>query len=731
MQEWMRKHRRLIMFFILVFIGVPMVIFFGMPSGAPNRDAGQDNVIARVGNVPITESQFRRRLDAMAEQRANQQQTGRPSYRELDEDGTVQRVVEQMIDAALITMKAEERSLNVDESLLAKQMQDWDWFKDENGNFKRDAWNEWVSNVSNWDDIYDELRGEISREVFLGAVTAPAGRVRKDKIDEELLAEQTQMRVRYAQVEIALDISDEEIQAHYDENPDEYREPEVYMAEFVAIPIIPDVPELAWELILRARDGEDFAELANEYSDQKEPEGGAMNWRREGSFVSDHLKPFFALEVGEISEPVLGPTGYHIYLVEEERFNEVANEWEVRGRQIVLNTELDPEILEERKRLAHEIAAKMQATDDPAAVAEEYGLEILQTDYYNRWKMEIENITATRDMYRFRGRSLDEDYPPWEPIEAILHIFLANIIDTQPGDLPPLEEVRDDVIENITNERKRTEEYQEELAERIEAIEGQVVSLDAITELDPKLSVEIAETEEMFSRRDSLFQQEIYVQTRDIFAALKDKEEGEIGGPVPGLLGGYWFFELAEREAPTPEELAELDEEREELKERLVRTAQFEILADYAKDLRERMMASISYTQDAEAFDRILGRGLEWEGETDAETTALDDALAGEGEPAVDDETADDEDGAASDDADDAPDADNETAAEAAALSDESVVVDETDETALVEDDEATEIVGENDGVVADETEAASDVADETIEETDIADDADAPDAEE
>ena len=612
MQEWMRKHRRIIMFFILVFIGVPMVIFFGMPRGQQGPGDIQDNVIAQVGNVPITEAEFRQRLDALAAQRAHPER-GRPSYRDLDADGSVQRVIEQLVDTALIKMREQERSLDVENALLADQMKEWEWFQDEHGNFNRDAWNEWVASVRDWDDIYDELREAVSRQVFMGAVTAPAGRVLQRKVDEELMLEKTRLRVRHANVSLALDLSEEEIQAHYEENPDDYRERSTYLAEFIAIPIMPEVPELAWELIERARDGEDFEALATEYSDLQQPVGGTMGWRREGDFVSPHLRPFFALELGDVSEPVLGPDGFHIYTVEDERFNESAEQWEVRGRQIVLHAELDEETLAEREQLADEISARLQEADDPEAIAEEYGFELLQTDYYNRWVLEIDNIHHD-DMYRFRGRSLDEDYPPWEPIKARRHIYLANVVDTKLGDLKPIDEVRDEIIESITNERRRTEEYQAELETHIEAIEGQVDSLDNITALNPALAVEIGETEELFSRRDSLFQQQIYVQTRDVINLLQDKEVGDVAGPLSGFLGGYWFFELLERDAPTPEELADMQEEREEMKERFIQTAQFEMMSDFTQDLRERMMASVSFTQDTAAFDRILGR--DWDEET-------------------------------------------------------------------------------------------------------------------
>jgi hypothetical protein len=51
------------------------------------------------------------------------------------------------------------------------------------------------------------------------------------------------------------------------------------------------MPELATQLVERARSGEDFAQLANEHSSLSEPAGGEMGWRTEEEFMGEHLKP--------------------------------------------------------------------------------------------------------------------------------------------------------------------------------------------------------------------------------------------------------------------------------------------------------------------------------------------------------------------------------------------------------------------------------------------------------
>jgi hypothetical protein len=74
------------------------------------------------------------------------------------------------------------------------------------------------------------------------------------------------------------------------------------------------------ELLARVRAGEDFAELARSFSQDRGsgPQGGDL-----GEFgLGDMVRPFeeaaFALEPGEVSEPVETPYGFHLIKVEEK-----------------------------------------------------------------------------------------------------------------------------------------------------------------------------------------------------------------------------------------------------------------------------------------------------------------------------------------------------------------------------------------------------------------------------
>lgn len=605
MQDFMRKHRKLILVLILIFIGIPFVFFFGMPKAQKSAEA-VDKPVMQVAGVPITESQFRRALDATAQQMARRGGQ-RPTYEELDAAGQVKAVVEQLLDSTLVTVEDQKRGFTVGRDFLEKQLRDLPMFKDEQGRFNAEAYNEWVSMPQDWDAIYDQMREGLSRQAYLSVMLAPARRVLDAQIEEELAADHTKLTIKYAKIEMPVTPAEEEIQKQFDENQEKYRKPADNRADYVAVSLAPPVPERAVEAVNRARAGEDFAALFAEYSTLTVPEGGDAGWRKVEENPTEHMAPLYALPVGGVSDPVFGPTGYFIYKVEEERTAEDGAR-EIHFRQIVMETKLSDGEMQQRKDLAAAVAARAKESDLATAAAEN-GLTVAQTGVFTTASNEIAGIPRF-DVPVFRSQvPAQKDDTLYAPVQGRSYLYVAKVTETVEGVVPPLDEIRERVTNDTITALREREDYQAKLEELCKRIAAEVPALDQLAAKFPELNAQVKTTDKPFTRKDMLFQYQLYLSAAEIYEKLGKAEPGTVAGPLKGMLNDTWFIELVEKTPPTEEDKAAWPEERKQKKEQQIRALEAEYAADFTKDLRERMLAQVTFTQDQDAMDRILGRG--------------------------------------------------------------------------------------------------------------------------
>ncbi|QEI08127.1 molecular chaperone SurA [Pigmentiphaga aceris] len=93
----------------------------------------------------------------------------------------------------------------------------------------------------------------------------------------------------------------------------------------------------------RLVNGVSFADMARQYSnDGSAPQGGELGWLSPGETVPEFERVMDGLQLGQISEPVQSPFGWHLIQVEERRTQDVSAERQrVTTRQALRDRKID------------------------------------------------------------------------------------------------------------------------------------------------------------------------------------------------------------------------------------------------------------------------------------------------------------------------------------------------------------------------------------------------------
>jgi parvulin-like peptidyl-prolyl isomerase len=132
--------------------------------------------------------------------------------------------------------------------------------------------------------------------------------------------------------ELKGNVTDEDVKKFYTDNPAKFEQPEMVRASHILLSTrdattraeLSDEAKKAKrkqidDLLKRARDGEDFAKLAKEFSEDpgSKDKGGEYTFPR-GQMVPEFEAAAFSLKTNQISDVVTTPFGYHIIKLSEK-----------------------------------------------------------------------------------------------------------------------------------------------------------------------------------------------------------------------------------------------------------------------------------------------------------------------------------------------------------------------------------------------------------------------------
>jgi len=195
--------------------------------------------------------------------------------------------------------------------------------------------------------------------------------------------------IKAADVAATVEVTDEALHEYYDQvAPERYQDPERRRARHILIEAGADdaaARKKAEEVLAKAKAGEDFGKLASEYSDDpgSRAAGGELGWATRQSFVQPFADALFAMQVGEISDPVKTQFGYHVIQLEEVQparqrsFDEVRAELEAEYR----SEQAQSQFYEKSQSLADDAFAALTELE---SVAQKYGLALETVAVFTR-----------------------------------------------------------------------------------------------------------------------------------------------------------------------------------------------------------------------------------------------------------------------------------------------------------------------------------------------------------
>jgi peptidyl-prolyl cis-trans isomerase D len=377
-----------------------------------------------------------------------------------------------------------------------------------------------------------------------------------------------------ADIAASVEVADADVEAAYSKaRATRFSQPEQRRAAHILFKVAPDAtPETtagvereAMAVLKRARAGEDFAALARKHSqDSSASNGGDLGFFGRGQMVPEFENAAFALGIGQVSDLVKSPFGFHIIKVAETRAAREIPLDEVRQplREEIQRTRARDEIA---RRAAELAAAAAGGRLEEAAAAR--SIEVRDTGTVHAG----ETVAGLAASQAVAARMLELAVGDLsDPIATPSGMVLVQVTGTVPAAPRPLEEVRVQVRKDLEDERARAA-----IGEAVRAARG---SKDGLRAVARRYKAEV-KTQADVTRGSSL---PGLPATPGIEAQIFSLAPGTTGDPV-GTPSGIVVISVKSRRDPRPE----FEEQKAGVREGLLRQRQDRFYRAMVRRLRE------------------------------------------------------------------------------------------------------------------------------------------------
>jgi peptidyl-prolyl cis-trans isomerase D len=456
-------------------------------------------------------------------------------------------------------------------------------------------------------DVEEEYRRRNEKVRFdLAVFNADAFRAGITPTDAELTAEYQahpdayrvpeKRRVRYLSIDATamaerMTATPQEVQARYQQNQQAFSTPEQIRASHILLKTEGKdeaaVRKTAEGLLAKAKAGADFAALAKQYSEDEQSKiaGGDLDFFGRGSMVPEFDQAAWALEPGQVSDLVKSPYGFHIIKLAEKRPATTRSIDEVRPQ---LEMQIKSEKARaEAARLATEIDQQIDSPDDFDRVAKERSLTVGDSGLFSRDEplagLSFEPAVSAEAFSLDQGETSGQ-------IATSRGFAFITVTEIKPAAVPPLDEVRDKVRDNVVR-AKAVELASQKAAEMARSATARTFESSA------KAAGATVRTTELVTRGSAI--PDVGVSDK-IDAAAFSLKAGDVSQPI-ATDSAVVVLHVRERQDITPEGLAA---ERDNLRAQLEQERRGNFFSAYMAKAMEDM--SIEYNETT--VQRVLAQ---------------------------------------------------------------------------------------------------------------------------
>ena len=492
-QGWLKWSLGLV---VLTFVFFYVPDFLSPPAGA----GATSDAVATVQGRPISVSNFTRAYNAQMAQFRNAY-GGNMSPAMLRQLGMDRQVLQQMIDQEAVLAEAARLGISATDAEVRERIVSIPAFQ-ENGQFIGEQRYRQLLRLqrppitaAQFEDeirnsvILDKMRATLTEWITVSETEADAEyRRRNEKVSLELVSfptvsylDQVQVtdadvtaffekgketyrigerrKVRYLlldgqAIRNNITVPEQDIQRSYRQNIDQYSQPEQVRVSHILLNIEGQdeatVKTRAEDLLKQIKDGADFATLAKAHSQDpvSAAKGGDLDFFAKGRMVPAFEAVAFTLPVGQLSDVVRTPFGFHIMKVTDKKAAEVQPLDAVRPQ---ISEQLKFERAQTRVQdLATAITGELKVPADLDKAAAKRGLKVQESPLFTRTEP-IPGLGAAPDVSD-QAFTLETGKVSG-PLRTGTGVAFLTVTGVEAARLPTLAEVKERVATDLKRQR--------------------------------------------------------------------------------------------------------------------------------------------------------------------------------------------------------------------------------------------------------------------------------------